>query len=192
MSAGHQLILGGARSGKSRCAEGRASAWLARDPQHRATLIATAVAGDEEMAARIARHQHDRAERVPGLATVEEPLALGSTLRRLAHPRQLLLVDCLTLWLTQCLLPPPGLPVDAHTWPRERAALLDALHDSPSPVLLVSNEIGLGLLPLAREARACVDALGHLHQDLARHCQRVTLMVAGCELSVKDGNDTPP
>lgn len=186
MMVGHELILGGARSGKSRCAEGRAAAWLAQHPHHRATLVATALAGDDEMAARIARHRLDRAARVPGLATVEEPLAPGAVLRRLADPRHLLVLDCLTLWLTQCLLPPPGLPVDEATWPRERAALLAALQDHPSPVLLVSNEIGLGVLPLAREARACVDALGHLHQDLARLCPRVTLMVAGCELTVKE------
>jgi adenosylcobinamide kinase/adenosylcobinamide-phosphate guanylyltransferase len=182
----HELILGGARSGKSRAAERRAAAWLAADPRHRATLIATALPGDAEMAARIERHRIDRAARVPALATVEAPLALADAIRRHADARQLLLVDCLTLWLTQCLLPPPGHAHDPGTWPREREALLAALHDSASPVLLVSNEIGFGVMPMAREARECIDALGWLHQAVAARCRRVTLMVAGCELAVKD------
>jgi adenosylcobinamide kinase/adenosylcobinamide-phosphate guanylyltransferase len=180
----HELILGGARSGKSRLAERRAAAWLAADAQHRATLIATALPGDAEMLARIQRHRADRATRVPTLATVEAPQALGATMRRLADARHLLVVDCLTLWLTQCLLPPPGHA--GPDWSQERDALVEALHDSASPVLLVSNEIGLGVMPMSREARECVDALGALHQSLAACCARVTLMVAGCELSVKD------
>lgn len=186
MKPQHELILGGARSGKSRLAEHRAAAWLAADARHRATLIATALPGDDEMAARIQRHRDDRAARVPALATVEAPWALGATIRRLADARQLLVVDCLTLWLTQNLLPPAGHEVPTDAWPHERDALLKAMRDSASPVLLVSNEIGLGVMPMAREARHCVDALGQLHQALAACCARVTLMVAGCELSVKD------
>jgi adenosylcobinamide kinase/adenosylcobinamide-phosphate guanylyltransferase len=181
----HELILGGAKSGKSRAAEQRAAAWLAAGAGRCATLVATAWPGDDEMRARIARHRADRAQRVPALDAVEAPRGLGATLRRLAQPQRLLLVDCLTLWLTQCLLPPPGVP--AADWPQERAALLAALHDSPSPIVLVTNEIGLGVMPLAAEARACVDALGLLHQDVAAACDRVTLMVAGCELRVKGG-----
>lgn len=180
----HELILGGAKSGKSRAAEQRAAAWLAAGGERRATLLATALPGDDEMQARIERHRADRAQRLPALDTVEAPRALGATLRRLAQPQRLLLVDCLTLWLTQCLLPPPGAP--AVDWPLERRALLAALHDSASPVVLVANEVGLGVMPLSREARACVDALGLLHQDVAAACARVTLLVAGCELRVKD------
>ncbi|MFT3816118.1 MAG: bifunctional adenosylcobinamide kinase/adenosylcobinamide-phosphate guanylyltransferase [Rubrivivax sp.] len=180
----HELILGGARSGKSRTAEARAAAWLAADGGRRATLVATALPGDAEMAARIARHRAGRAARVPALETVESPQALGATLRRLAHPQWLLLVDCLTLWLTQCLLPPPG--IEAPRWPQERDELLAALRDSASPLVLVSNEIGLGVMPLSAEARACIDALSELHQAVAARCHRVTLMVAGCELAVKD------
>jgi adenosylcobinamide kinase/adenosylcobinamide-phosphate guanylyltransferase len=186
MKPHHELILGGARSGKSRCAEQRAAAWLAADARHRATLVATALPGDDEMAARIARHRADRARRVPALATVEAPWALGATMRRLADAKHLLVVDCLTLWLTQNLLPPCGHEIAADAWPRERDELLAALRDSASPVLLVSNEIGLGVMPMSPEARRCVDALGHLHQAVAACCARMTLMVAGCELSVKD------
>jgi len=191
MNTAHELILGGARSGKSRTAEQRAATWLAASTAHRATLIATALPGDDEMAQRIARHRADRAVRVPALACVEAPQALGETIRRLADPRHLLVVDCLTLWLTQCLLPPPGVawqgalaPADA--WTQAQDALFDALRNSASPLVLVSNEIGLGVMPMSAEARACVDALGHLHQAVAAHCARVTLMVAGCELPVKD------
>lgn len=184
--APHELILGGARSGKSRYAETRAAQWLAAAPGHSAVLVATALAGDEEMAARIERHRQDRAARVPSLATVEAPLALAETLRHHAAPGRLLLVDCLTLWITQCLMPPGAEALQHDTWAQEEAALLAALDTLPAPVVLVSNEIGLGVLPMSREARACVDALGRLHQQVAERCSRVTLMVAGCPLVVKD------
>lgn len=180
----HELILGGARSGKSRAAEQRAANWLAGAQGRSATLIATALAADDEMAARIARHRADRASRLPALATVEATAALAEAIHQHGRPGRLLVVDCLTLWLTQCLLPPPGQA--AADWPAARAGLLQALHQSPSPLVLVSNEIGLGVLPLAREARACIDELGRLHQDVAARCSRVTLMVAGCALAVKD------
>lgn len=195
MAVVHELILGGAKSGKSRRAEQCAQQWLAADRRHEATLVATALAGDEEMAARIQRHRLDRAARVPALATVEAPAALGATLLRLAAPGRLLVVDCLTLWLTQCLLPPPA-PAEraarALPWPEERAALLEALARSISPLVLVSNEIGLGVMPLAPQARAAIDALGQLHQDVAARCARVTLMVAGCPLPVKDSAREKP
>lgn len=181
---GHELILGGVKSGKSRVAEARAAAWLAGGAGRSALLVATALPADGEMRERIARHRTDRAARVPALQAVEAPWQLGTTLRAHADPGRLVIVDCLTLWLTQCLLPPPAARPPA-AWPQEQAALLEALHASTSPVVLVSNEIGLGVMPLSREARACVDALGLLHQAVAAGCERVTLMVAGCELAVK-------
>lgn len=181
----HELILGGAKSGKSRTAEGRAAAWLAPGGGRSAALIATALAADEEMGARIARHRADRAQRVPALQTLEAPYALGAAIVRAADPQRLLVVDCLTLWLTQCLLPPAGL-TPPLAWDEELQALLDALRASASPVLLVSNEIGLGVLPASPEARRCLDVLGLLHQAVAALCGRVTLMVAGCELTVKE------
>jgi adenosylcobinamide kinase/adenosylcobinamide-phosphate guanylyltransferase len=184
VNAVHELILGGAKSGKSRAAEARAAAWLRPGLPRRATLVATALAADDEMAERIARHRAERAARVPGLATVEAPSGLGAVLQRLSDPGQLLVVDCLTLWLTQCLLPPPGAP--AQAWPDAQQALLCAVRASASPLVLVSNEIGLGVMPMSREARRCVDALGLLHQAVAAHCSRVTLMVAGSELTVRD------
>lgn len=186
MKPAHELILGGARSGKSRLAEARAANWLAAAPGRSAVLVATALAADDEMAARIQRHQQDRAARVPALATVEAPVALADALRARAAPGRLLLVDCLTLWITQCLMPLGSTELHHNDWQREEQALLDALDALPSPVVLVSNEIGLGVLPMSREARACVDALGRLHQQVAARCARVTLMVAGCALVVKE------
>ena len=185
--AAHELVLGGTKSGKSRTAESRAAAWLAAEAGRRATLIATALPGDAEMALRISRHRADRAARVPALATVEASLRLGATIIELADPKQLLIVDCLTLWLAQCLLPPDGSAAAPAVWAQERASLLDALQVSASPLVLVSSEIGLGVMPMSGEARACVDELGLLHQAVAERCERVTLMVAGCELRAKDG-----
>ncbi|MDR6535418.1 bifunctional adenosylcobinamide kinase/adenosylcobinamide-phosphate guanylyltransferase [Variovorax soli] len=181
-----ELILGGQRSGKSRRAEQRAADWLALDPAHRAVLIATATAHDEEMRERIARHRADRAQRVPGLVTVEEAVRLGPALARHSEPGTLVLIDCLTLWLTNLLMPAesgsasPALAETAH------AGLLHALHGARGPVLLVSNEIGLGVIPMGREARAFVDALGRLNQAVAGACDRVTLMAAGLPLRLKE------
>ena len=183
----HELILGGAKSGKSRTAEARAAAWLAANGAHRATLLATALAGDDEMAACIRRHRSDRAARVPALATREVPRALAAALQAHSTPQHLLVVDCLTLWLTQCLLPHDGPALDEDAWAHAQQALLDTLRACPGPVVLVSNEIGLGVMPMSREARACVNALGRLHQQVAERCTRVTLMVAGCALAVKGG-----
>jgi adenosylcobinamide kinase/adenosylcobinamide-phosphate guanylyltransferase len=198
-----ELILGGQRSGKSRRAEALASAWLAQSPGHRAVFIATARAGDAEMAERIARHRQDRAARVPGMATVEEPLLLAQALQRHGEPDTLLVVDCLTLWLTNGLMPGGG-----PAAPRSRtvgnnpefkeivpqafdatvkiAPVLEAVRGMPGPVVLVSNEIGLGVIPLGHEVRAFVDVLGRLNQGAAQVCQRVTLMVAGLPVPIKD------
>ena len=171
----HHLIVGGQRSGKSRQAERLAQAWLRADAAHGVTVVATALALDVEMQARIARHQADRPA---GFATAEAPLALTAALRASAAPGRLLLVDCLTLWLTNWLMPMDGAP-DLAGWQAERQALLDALPALPSPVLFVSNEVGWGVSPMTREARFYVDELGRLNQAVARCCQDLTLMVAG-------------
>jgi adenosylcobinamide kinase / adenosylcobinamide-phosphate guanylyltransferase len=173
-----ELILGGQKSGKSRAAESRAAAWLAT-PGHEALLVATAVAGDAEMAARIARHRLDRTQRVPGLRTLEEPRALAPVLRAHSSETRLLIVDCLTLWLTNLLLPLEGPALDSAGVDAATDELIGALCASRGPVVLVSNEIGLGVSPLSAEARGFIDALGTLHQRLAAVCEPVTLMVAG-------------
>ena len=180
-----ELILGGQKSGKSRRAELLARQWLEADATHRAVLIATGQAWDAEMAARIARHQSDRALRAPGLATVEEPLALADALRRHSRPGTLVVVDCLTLWLTNRLMPAQA---DAAMSTADDATpdLVSAIQAAPGPVILVGNEIGLGVIPMGREVRAFVDALGQLNQAVASACTRVTLMAAGLPLLLKD------
>lgn len=177
-----ELILGGARSGKSALAEARAAAGgLA------IVYIATGEAGDGEMSARIAHH---RARRPAAWTTIETPLALAETLRREASPGRLLLVDCLTLWLTNLLF--SGLPqdgsVDEARFDTEIAALLAALPNLPGRVLLVSNEVGCGIVPLNAMARRFADEQGRLNQRVAALCTRVTLVAAGLPLELK-GSD---
>ena len=120
-----ELILGGQKSGKTARAESLAAAWLAQSPEHRAVYIATAQAWDEEMRERIARHQRQRAERVPRMATVEEPLELAHAIGRHSRADTLIVVDCLTLWLTALLMPavrarrrPSGRGLASPPWER--------------------------------------------------------------------------
>lgn len=185
-----ELILGGQKSGKSRRAEMLARDWLAASANHHAVLIATAQPWDDEMRARIARHQLDRAERVPGLRTVEESLALAEKITQHSRPDTLVVVDCLTLWLTNWLMPmsqsEAANPPLAAVPTAPIALLLEAIASAPGPVVLVGNEIGLGVIPMGSEVRAFVDALGTLNQNVARVCQRVTLMAAGLPLTLKD------
>jgi adenosylcobinamide kinase/adenosylcobinamide-phosphate guanylyltransferase len=177
-----ELILGGQRSGKSARAEALAAQWLAASPAHRAVFVATATAWDDEMRERIARHQRDRAQRVPGMVTVEEPVQLVQVLRAHAGAQTLVVVDCLTLWLTNLLMPAAGavLPAEAPD------TLAPAVAVHTGPLILVSNEIGLGVIPMGKETRAFVDALGRLNQQVAAACDRVTLMAAGLPLTLKD------
>lgn len=197
-----ELILGGQKSGKSRRAERLACQWLAADARHHAVLIATAQPWDAEMRQRIQRHQADRAQRVPGMTTVEEPLRLAQAIGQHSRADTLVVVDCLTLWLTNCLMPAhpagsehaaastvadstsnsPFTPVQQA----QAATLLIAIEQAPGPLVLVGNEIGLGVIPLGAQVRAFVDALGTLNQQVAAHCQRVTLMAAGLPLTLKD------
>ena len=188
-----ELILGGQKSGKSRRAELLARDWLAQSGEHRAVLIATGEAWDDEMRERIARHQRDRALRVPGLQTVEEPRDVAAAVARLSTAHTLVVVDCLTLWLTHWTMPvgAEGMNFEqkqalALDWKAQAAMFLEAVRQSPGPVVLVGNEIGLGVIPLGREVRAFVDALGRLNQDVAQHCQRVTLMAVGLPLTLKE------
>lgn len=192
-----ELILGGQRSGKSRRAELIARQWLNASPDHKAVMIATAQPWDDEMRERIARHQQDRAERVPGMTTVEEPRELGQAIKQAGGAQTLVVVDCLTLWLTNWLMPGEhgehGEPAEVYMekdapalYPRAQAAmLLEAIEERAGPVVLVGNEIGMGVIPMGRETRDFVDALGRLNQDVARACERVTFMAAGLPLTLK-------
>jgi adenosylcobinamide kinase/adenosylcobinamide-phosphate guanylyltransferase len=168
----HELILGGARSGKSRLAEK-----LASESALAVTYIATSQALDGEMSARIAHH---RERRPTAWGLIEEPLELARVLRDNAAPERCLLVDCLTLWLTNLLM----LEDDARGV-AERAPLLEALPHLPGHIILVSNETGLGVVPLGELSRRYVDEAGWLHQALAERCQRVVFTVAGLPMVLK-------
>ena len=164
------LVLGGARSGKSRHAEALVAArGLAR------TYIATAEAWDEEMRDRIAHHREDRGA---GWRTVEAPLELGAAIAAEAGEGRVVLVDCLTLWLTNTMLAERDVGA-------EQAALLDALEGAGGPVVCVSNETGLGIVPDNALARAFRDAQGRLNQSIAALAARVDFIAAGLPIRLK-------
>ena len=178
-----ELILGGARSGKSRLAEQQAAACgLA------VHVIVTAEALDAEMAARIARHQADRPA---GWTVVEAPRALAAALKASAAPGRCVVVDCLTLWLANLLdgaetLPPGGAAAELlPAFARERAALLDLIPRLPGRVVFVANEVGLGLVPESPLGRLFRDEAGRLNQAVAALCERVTFVAAGLPLVLK-------
>ena len=183
------LVFGGARSGKSAYAEK-----LAIESGKEVVYIATARAGDGEMAVRIAHHQRQR----PAVwTTVEEPLALAAALRQWRSPARLVLVDCLTLWLSNLMFssganyPDVGeiaLPEQFHA---ERAALLTALEDGADAgadagdIVLVSNEVGMGIVPYGAISRAFTDEAGRLNQAVAAACDRAVFVAAGLPLVLK-------
>ncbi|KJV33324.1 bifunctional adenosylcobinamide kinase/adenosylcobinamide-phosphate guanylyltransferase [Luteibacter yeojuensis] len=166
------LILGGARSGKSALAEK-----LAIDSGKPVVYVATAEALDDEMAVRIAHH---RARRPSTWLSIEEPLALGTTLRTHVAAGNLVLVDCLTLWLSNALWMREGIHFDA-----EHADLLAAAGEPGGDIIFVSNEVGLGITPLGEITRRFVDEAGRLHQSLASVCDRVVFVAAGLPLVLK-------
>ena len=183
------LVFGGARSGKSAYAER-----LATLSGREVVYIATARAGDGEMATRIAHH---RRQRPSEWATVEEPLALGDAVRRCRAPGRLVLIDCLTLWLSNLMFsggadyPDVGdiaLPALFHA---QRADLLDALDGldgqdgAGGDLILVSNEVGMGIVPCGAISRCFTDEAGRLNQAVAARCERVLLIAAGLPLVLK-------
>ncbi len=167
-----QLILGGARSGKSRLAE-----TLASDSALEVTYIATSQPLDGEMNQRIAHH---RQRRPAHWGLIEEPLELARVLQQAAGHGRCLLVDCLTLWLTNLLM-----LEDQDRLHAEREALLSCVAELPGHIIFVSNETGMGVVPLGELTRRYVDEAGWLHQALAERCQRVVLTVAGLPLTLK-------
>ena len=174
------LVLGGARSGKSTYAEKLVSGTLFGAAPRPAVYIATAEAGDVEMATRIMAH---RARRGAGWTTIEEPLKLAEALEgaqaRVESRGQPVLVDCLTLWLSNLMQ--AGADLDQAT-----DELLQVLGDGGSPVVFVSNEVGLGLVPETPLGRSFRDAQGRLNMRVAEHADRVILMAAGLPLTMKD------
>lgn len=167
-----EFILGGARSGKSAFAQQQAIA-SGLDVFY----LATAQAGDAEMVERIARH---RMERPADWGLVEEPLALAAALRAHAHPNRCLLIDCLTLWLSNLLV------AGDDRLTMEIDALLDTLPTLPGHILLVSNEVGQGIVPANPLARRFRDEAGRLHQKIADRCDRAIFIMAGLPLILKD------
>ena len=162
------LVLGGARSGKSR----HAQLWTEGTPG-RLAYIATAQAFDAEMTDRIARHREDRGER---WHTVEAPFDLSGAIEQAAVHHDAILVDCLTLWLSNWILAEKHPPV---------SELVEAVIVCPRPIALVANEVGLGIVPDNALARRFRDKAGRLNQAVAAAVEQVVLMVAGLPLEVK-------
>lgn len=163
-----EFILGGNRSGKSAFAE-----QCAIQTGLPVTYIATAKAGDIEMTDRIARH---RARRLQDWSTIEEPIHLADILMQHAAPERCLLVDCLTLWLCNLLFVEEA---STTIFTHERDALLAQLPHLPGRIILVSNETGMGIVPMGELSRRFADEAGELNQAVAAASQRVTLIVAG-------------
>jgi adenosylcobinamide kinase/adenosylcobinamide-phosphate guanylyltransferase len=164
------LITGGARAGKSRYAERLMTA----RPAHHA-VIATATAGDAEMAERIAHH---KAERDKTWETIEQPISVRAAIRNAARPDRILLVDCLTLWISNLM----GEQRDIEV---EMQGLVGTLKIAAGPVIIVSNEVGLGIVPDNPLARAFRDNLGRANQLVAAAAEVVVFMAAGIPMILK-------
>jgi adenosylcobinamide kinase/adenosylcobinamide-phosphate guanylyltransferase len=171
---GTTLVLGGARSGKSGFAEG-----LVRATGLPVRYVATATAGDDEMHQRIAHH---RTQRDPAWPTTEEPLALLDVLMRESNATTAILIDCLTLWLSNLMEAGRDVPVESRR-------LADWLSTARSPVVLVSNEVGMGLVPETPLGRDFRDAQGRLNQMVAAVVDNVAFVAAGLPLWLKGGSD---
>jgi adenosylcobinamide kinase/adenosylcobinamide-phosphate guanylyltransferase len=180
------VVLGGARSGKSRYAESlvkKSDSGRGENlPGAHVFYVATATAGDGEMTRRIAQHQADRPSH---WQLIEEPLYLAEVITQ-ACDHDILLIDCMTLYLTNwlCKKPEDNESLIAG-WRAERASLLNALKITAARIVIVSNEVGSGIVPLGELSRVFVDEAGWLNQALAELADDVTLVVAGCPMSLK-------
>ncbi len=170
------FVIGGCRSGKS----GHALRLAESAPARRRVFVATCVPRDDEMKARVATHQDERGE---GWETLEVPERLGETVATRSRPDTLLLIDCLTLWVSNLLLADDGPGVlDAHL-----NELVSALKKAPGRIILVSNEVGTGIVPENRLARLYRDMVGTVNQTVAGCADRVILTVAGIPITIKSG-----
>ena len=179
---GKALVLGGVKSGKSRYAES-----LVKKVSTRVSVIVTAQALDDEMKRRIARHQTDRPA---SWRVYEQPLTLGQKLRELAQgdsddgaETEVILIDCLTLWLSNLLMLNDEFKMNAQV-----EDFVAAVKECSKPLVMVSNETNMGIVPLGEVSRRYCDEVGLLHQRLATVCDRVDLVVAGLPLNVKPGS----
>ncbi|HLD08940.1 MAG TPA: bifunctional adenosylcobinamide kinase/adenosylcobinamide-phosphate guanylyltransferase [Methylophilaceae bacterium] len=170
------LILGGARSGKSAYAEK-----IAAESALPVTYIATAQVYDAEFGARV---QHHKVRRPAGWNLVEEPHRLTQAMAQHAGPEHCLIVDCLTLWLAQWICPDCKAPADS-SWELERVAFLALLPTLPGRIILVSNEVGMGIVPLGEINRRFQDEQGRLNQAVAALCKEVMFVAAGLPLKLK-------
>ncbi|MDO6610424.1 bifunctional adenosylcobinamide kinase/adenosylcobinamide-phosphate guanylyltransferase [Shewanella sp. 1_MG-2023] len=191
------LVLGGARSGKSRYGETLAATYAeqvseqvseqcsAQSPS--CIYIATATALDEEMSQRIARHQQDRVDAKVNWLLIESPLALASTLMEQSAADKVILVDCLTLYLTNHLVASEETHRNGvdDLWQQQKIALLNALPQLKGHIIFISNEVGSGIVPLGELTRRFADEAGWLNQAIAEQADKVTLIVAGLPLALK-------
>ncbi|OIQ89767.1 bifunctional adenosylcobalamin biosynthesis protein CobP [mine drainage metagenome] len=176
MTTNISLILGGARSGKSAYAEK-----LAKESNLAVTYVATAQVYDDEFKSRV---QHHKDRRPSHWMLIEEPHKLSQTLAHLAAPNQCLIVDCLTLWLAQWICPDCHPPQDS-SWKSEREDFLSLLPTLPGTIILVSNEVGMGIVPLGEINRQFQDEQGRLNQAVAANADQVTFVAAGLPLTLK-------
>ncbi len=174
-STTRHLILGGARSGKSAYAERVAHSLFSKSEQSSQLIyLATATAGDQEMVERISHHQQRRNN---DWHLVEEPQDIASVINSV-EPNTTVLIDCLTLWLSNCL--------HHESWETERAKFLESLKQSNVNIVMVSNEVGSGIVPMGELSRQFVDQSGWLHQQIAQIVEQVSLVVAGLPTSLKN------
>jgi adenosylcobinamide kinase/adenosylcobinamide-phosphate guanylyltransferase len=181
------FIFGGARSGKSAYAEQLAER-LAKESGKEVVYLATAQAGDAEMQSRIAHH---RRQRPSHWRTVEETLALGPAIERWSTPQRVILIDCLTLWLSNLLFagdvqhPEIGEIVLPALFHEQRAHFLQALEAAAGDLIIVSNEVGMGIVPYGAISRCFTDEAGRLNQAVAAACERAVWVAAGLPLILK-------
>lgn len=171
-----ELVLGGARSGKSGYAERQAKM------SNKAVIyIATAEVGDKEMAERVKHHQQQRPAE---WKLIEEPFQLAQSLKENSTKDNCILVDCLTLWLSNCLF-----SATEKGWHEWKSEFLTTLNSLPGQVILVSNEVGCGVVPMGEVSRKFVDEAGWLHQSIAAQVAKVTLVTAGLPIHLKDDKE---
>ncbi len=171
-----ELVLGGARSGKSRYAEQQAI-----DSGQKVVYIATGEAGDEEMQSRIAMHKQQRPQH---WETVEEPQQLAKVIKKYEHSDYYLLVDCLTLWLSNILFNKQG-ELQLAVFEKQSSELLNTLNSFSGRIIMVSNEVGSGLVAMDKMTRRFVDEAGRLHQQIAASSDKVVLVTAGLPQRLK-------